>query len=416
MTSYFEILPNHRFPESIKVPSSKSFLNRVLILGALAPYPITIKNISYSTDVTNMIQALRRVGLQISEQEHQVIIENSFPACEGLFSAEVDEAGEVVLHSGDGGTTNRFLLAMLSRGSKRYRLETTGQFKDRPAGPLLKVVEDLGVRIQRGERPGHWVTVQGPPRSSLPKTLTIDSSQSGQFASAMILAYPEIEIVPTNLNSSSGYVQMTQNLVNDLKRGIVDFYAPVDFSSISYPLAYGATIAPIKIRDVLAIDQYQPDSIFIQILKKMGVKVEMKCHGLMITPSGEDLRSFDLDCSSCPDLVPTLAYMASNCLGQSYLRQLKVLKHKESDRILEVSKILAIFGVTHNYNPQTDILTIKGGHQWPQDPVVVIPPLDHRIIMMSALFMLKGFGGTVYNSHHTEKSYPQFWELFTFRE
>ena len=54
--SVFNISPG-KFKESIKVPYSKSYANRLLILGALSKEVVTIKNIAMSTDVKPCLNA-----------------------------------------------------------------------------------------------------------------------------------------------------------------------------------------------------------------------------------------------------------------------------------------------------------------------------------------------------------------------
>src|SRR3989339_1533417 len=106
-------------PTRIVVPTSKSYANRLLILAATDPREIHLKNLPPSSDVTAMIRCLQQVGVIIERYEgNSVIVKNCFPECE-VQNNQITE-----LLTGDGGTTNRFLLAFLARGKCRYRLLT----------------------------------------------------------------------------------------------------------------------------------------------------------------------------------------------------------------------------------------------------------------------------------------------------
>ena len=67
--SYFNVVKIDSFVKSIKIPTSKSFSNRAIILAALIDEPVTINNISSSSDVENMINALKEVGLSITRKD-----------------------------------------------------------------------------------------------------------------------------------------------------------------------------------------------------------------------------------------------------------------------------------------------------------------------------------------------------------
>ena len=104
------------FDKEIFLPASKSHANRALIIGALKGNGFEVQNLSKSTDVLTLLTCLENIGLFISKNEEHVIFHNSFPACENLTQTEV-----IDLKTGDGGTTNRFLLALLALGKKTYR-------------------------------------------------------------------------------------------------------------------------------------------------------------------------------------------------------------------------------------------------------------------------------------------------------
>ena len=75
--------------------------------------PVTVFNCSDSSDVTSMLSVFKKIGLEIKKNGSDVTVVNSFPDCEKKINSEVIE-----IQTGDGGTTNRFLLPLLSVGKK----------------------------------------------------------------------------------------------------------------------------------------------------------------------------------------------------------------------------------------------------------------------------------------------------------
>ena len=93
-------------PETIHIPSSKSYANRALILSALKPGKMTLHHLPKASDVTFLIDGLRQIGLQIDCLNETAVISNSFPHCER------SQGNEIFV--GEGGTTARFLASLLS--------------------------------------------------------------------------------------------------------------------------------------------------------------------------------------------------------------------------------------------------------------------------------------------------------------
>ena len=102
-----------RYKSSVDLPYSKSYANRLLILGSISPDLFEITNVALSSDVITLIEILKEIGLDIRVENNKISIHNSFPACEKL----TDQT--VLLETKDGGTTNRFLACLLLLG-KNY--------------------------------------------------------------------------------------------------------------------------------------------------------------------------------------------------------------------------------------------------------------------------------------------------------
>lgn len=393
------------FHLSVRVPSSKSYCNRLLILAAQSAKPIVLQNVSDSTDVGHLIEALKVIGVTVTGDLEQMTVYGPFPACEKR-SSEVVE-----LHTGDGGTTNRFLLPLLAKGKNRYRLFTAEKLRERPHEPLFSGLSLLGASLRfptAGER--FWIEVMGQGR--LAGRIDVDCSQSTQFASGLLLVSHDqpVQLNITGLSSSEDYLRMTKNLIEEIQSGVVCYTAPVDASSLSYPLALGAVAGSVQIENCHSVDYSQADSVLLQLFKEWGINFSFGPEGLMVQASV--IPPFKHHCASCPDLAPTLAFLASFSSGGCELSGLQVLRHKESDRLAEICRLLKIFGVDYQLNEQQGILRIEGRVARQASFVSYIPPKDHRIIMVGYLFMACLSGGELHHCAHVAKSFPGFFEQF----
>lgn len=396
------------FFKEIEVPYSKSWANRILILAAIKNSPVTIKAIPDSSDVLNLIASLKKIGLIIEDVDHCLVVKNSFPEC---------ERGEEVIYleTGDGGTTNRFILPLLARGSKKYRLVADGHMKDRPMEEIIVGLQSLGVHIVKGgAQDDFWIEVQGPLKKTAQK-LEIDCTRSTQFASGLSLALadcPEIKIIPKNVSSSEKYLEMTYALIEKFRKGELEYVVPVDFSGLSYPLALAATLGEVTITNCHAVDKLQADSIFLKILTEMGAEVSFEKKGLKVKQN-KNLSAIDINCSGFPDLVPTLAYVCSYAKGESTLDYIDVLRHKESDRVDEILKLLTIFSIPHRLEKSDrEKLIIEGCKDKQSTPwAEIMPAADHRMVMSAYLFCRKNNGGKIHNACHVKKSFSNFFEL-----
>ena len=388
------------FGKKMRIPTSKSFANRALVLAAISTKEIILNEVPESTDVLNMITCLREIGLDIKTQGTSVKVINSFPEC------EIENDKVIDLKTGDGGTTNRFLIPLLALGSNSYNLIASEMMVDRPMDELDETLTDMGVRVQRDEQ--HWFKLQGPYQINK-HVIEVDCARSTQFATGLALSLSKInvDIEPVNLRTSRPYWDMTVNLIEMFEENCV-FDVPVDFSSLSYPLALGILSEGVLVQNCKGVDRYQADSALIYILEQVGAHFEFLQEGLKLSKF-PDLPAINVDCRNCPDLVPTLCFLASYANGESFLENVNVLKHKECDRLEEMLKMMDAFGVKARYCENDDALIIQGRKPHSSN-VDYDPPVDHRMVMVCYLFQRYNGGGTLTNAHCVDKSFPSFFE------
>ncbi len=381
----------------IVLPASKSHANRFLILAARRGAGTRIRQLAESDDVQQLLKALRDIGLDI-RGELDVVFHNSFPACE----SSSDQA--LVLNVGEGGTTARFLAALVSKGRRSYVLRTTGRLALRPWAELLDVLKDAGAEVRWQ---GNDLTIKGPVDvTRLPKE--ISAARSTQFASALRLAFAldGYHVTPTMLSSSRPYWDMTEESVASIEHGSVA--VPYDWSSAAYPLVFAA-VTKQKITLAGLVPDGQADRAVYDLLASRGAAKFLAdgIHGQGV----EDRRPLQMSVLACPDLVPALAFLAAHLEGVSELSGVDVLRHKESDRLAAVIALLQQCGVAVEHDAKEDVLKITGGIQ--SGPWDLQVPADHRLVMTAALFLRAHNGGRLPHPDAVSKSFPDFFNLFS---
>lgn len=382
----------------VEIPTSKSYANRALILGALKYRGLSIKNLPLSQDVLDLINALETLNL-VESMSDTVRIKNIFP--ENEIAGEPSE-----LYLGEGGTTIRFLLPMLALGKRKYIIKVKPSFKKRPIQDLFNLLSRLGAKVNPLSGENELCELQGPINLS---DISVDCRNTSQVASAflMLKSKYDFELEIKNLITSMSYVELTQQLSEKLV-DIKEYYVPVDMSSASYFIALGVLKNDLLIKNVNSIDKFQADSKIFKVLDLMGASYSIDCKGLSLKVS-KTYKSFDFDVSDCLDLTPTLAFLASFCEGTSRIFGIENLVHKESNRVEGIISILKTFGVHSSLN-QSELL-IEGTNDLEHVNELTVAD-DHRMVMMASLFLkMTKIGGDIRPNEAVNKSFANFFEL-----
>lgn len=387
-------------PATIDLPGSKSHANRYLILAARQG-DREVVDLPVSDDVTALLQSLRAVGVDAVDVPGGVEFRNRFPECEPAGAAPL------WLPVGEGGTTARFLVAMLATGRRRYELGLAGRLPERPWTELVEALRQGGAEVSLVDE---TLTVQGPlDWARLPTA--ISAARSTQFASALQLAGARegFKLVPQSMTGSSAYWELTLaacDLVARQRRVAV----PKDWSSASYPLAFAAVTGQTTFLPGLILDPLQADAVFATWLHDRGA-LDFESGGVRVRGLTER-ASCRWDLSPCPDLAPAVAFVCAYLEGESRLEGLGALVHKESDRLAELARLLTACGV--GVICEQEALVLRGGRV--DVPEFLEPAADHRMVMTAALFLAKRGGGELTHALAVDKSFPDYFRTMGFRK
>ncbi len=419
------------FEMTFAPPGSKSLTNRALVLAALSYGPCRLTGALFADDTRVMIDGLQKLGFSVEADES---------ACEirviGQHGTIPNPSAD--LFCGNSGTTIRFLSALCALGSGDYVLDGVDRMRQRPIGPLVQMLRNLGVRIEHTRAQGYPpVQVQA---SGLPGgAVQYGSETSSQYLSAILQVAPyarhEVRVDLIGPQTSWPYVAMTMRLMDafghlcelerdpdtgDPKRIFVPagVYAcehyPVepDASNASYFLALAALHPQSKIT-VEGLGKYslQGDVGFADVLHQMGASLTFGKD--FITIIGPDsLVGIDVDLSDMPDVAQTLAVVALFAEGPTTIRGLHTLRVKETDRLAALQNELTKLGA--DVEIEDDVLTID-----PPDrlrPAAIDTYDDHRMAMSFALAGTKSAGVTINDPTCVNKTYPSYFaDLERFR-
>lgn len=399
-------------------PPSKSYTHRAITLAALSKES-TIHRPLLSADTRATIRASRMFGAKIEEKSEDLIIQG--------FNGKPN-VPEDVIDAANSGTTLRFMTSIASLSDGITVLTGDSSLRTRPNGPLLKVLNQLGAKAcsSRGNERAP-IIVKGGLKGG---EINIEGSISSQFISALLIACSLAENTTTlsiiGALKSKPYIDVTiemlglagiKILTDDLNetRFIIpgkqeydfkEYTIPGDFSSASYLLAAAALTDGAKLKVKNLFPSKQGDKVIIETLKQMGANIVWdKEAGIVTVKGGNRLKAITFDAGATPDLVPTVAVLASVAEGTSRIENAEHVRYKETDRLSALATELPKMGV--NLKEERDSLTITGGklhgaevHGWD----------DHRIVM--ALFLAGMVAGntTIDTIESVSISYPDFFK------
>ena len=399
-------------------PPSKSYTHRAITLAALSKESIIHRPL-LSADTRATIRASRMFGAKIEEKGEDLIIHG--------FNGKPN-VPEDVIDAANSGTTLRFMTAIASLTEGIAVLTGDSSLRTRPNGPLLKVLNQLGAKAcssRKNEKAP--IIVKGGLKGG---EINIEGSISSQFVSALLIACSLAENTTTisiiGKLKSKPYIDVTIEMLglagvkiltddsNDTRfiipgkqeYDLKEYTIPGDFSSASYLLAAAALMdgAELKVKNLFP--SKQGDKVIIETLKQMGANIGWdKEAGIVTVRGGNRLKAITFDAGATPDLVPTVAVLASVAEGTSRIENAEHVRYKETDRLSALATELPKMGV--NLKEERDSLTITGGklhgaevHGWD----------DHRIVM--ALFLAGMVAGntSIDTIESVSISYPDFFK------
>lgn len=391
----------------ITLPASKSESNRALMIAAYGGFEPDFENLSDSKDTCILKEVLH--GLSS--------VDSSAPTCQRWN----DMAGSpCVINIADCGTAARFLTTYLACHDGNWFLTGSERMKQRPMSPLIEALRALGADIQYVEKEGFLpLQIHGKPLEG--GKVSIDMTQSSQFASSLLLAAPMwpqgLEMEMLGDLSSLPYLEMTlvmmQHFSARVKRvGRTFVVEPIsyqsrpftiepDWSAASYwyEMAAFSEACEIRLHGLNAPSigsvtaSLQGDAVIAEWMQQLGVGTFVDGRDVVLKKIPIEKRPLSFGFSQHPDLYPTIVAICTGLNVEANFTGLDNLALKESDRVEAMQTELAKLGSC---------------------PIRFSAHNDHRIVM--ALAPLSILVGPVFIDHPevVKKSYPGFWKDASF--
>ena len=410
----------------VEPPGSKSISHRALNLALVGRRPATIENLLEADDIAAFRAVLVAMGWRLRS------VSGSGLRVEP--PAEAGPADTVRLDCRSAGTLLRLLVATCAVTPGEWILDGSPRLRERPVGPLLATLRQLGAEIDElGQSGCAPVRIRGGPLRG--GRVEVDARESSQYVSALLMAALNadgpIELVAPFLVSSP-YVDTTLDVMADFgasvevrrdgearaflveprRPRVMDgrYRVAGDDSAAAYPAAAAAICGgSVRLRGLAPVAT-QGDRAFLGVLGQMGAGLRATDEEFRVEADGA-LAAVDCDLSAMPDQVPTLAAVAAFASGTTWIRNVAHLRIKESDRLAAVATELRRAGVS--VEELADGLRIDGNPDLAASsgspPVVVDTYDDHRIAMSMALVGLRRGGLAIRHPEVVGKSYPGFW-------
>ena len=421
----------------VRLPASKSITNRALVLAALSdgPDPVSvIANPLRARDTMLAAAALRALGTGIDEEDTESRtawrVTPGPPAPGSAVSVDVGNAGTVM----------RFLPGLAALTSAVVAFDGDARARQRPVGPILAALRQLGAHIEDGGRAAVPFTVHG--RGAVRGgTVVLDASGSSQLVSGLLLSAPRfdegIEIrhegapVP-----SAPHIAMTVRMLRAAGADVSELRSGTAVSSGAPGpgqrpdawrvrpgrLALGAvTVEPdlsnagpflaaaLVTGGTVTIADWPRDSLqaagaILDVLARMGARYEVGADGLTITGTGR-IHGITADLRDVSELAPVLTAAAAVAESPSVFTGLAHTRTHETDRLAALAKEINALG--------GDITELPDGLQIRPRPLragAADGPFgsydDHRMVMAAAVLGLAVPGIRVADADTVAKTFP----------
>lgn len=398
-------------------PGDKSISHRALILSSIADGESRIRNISTGDDVKRTADAMRLMGVEITEG-NEIIVRGK--GIRGL-SEPLN-----VIDAGNSGTTARLLSGLLSAQNFFSVITGDDSLRRRPMArvvfPLVKMGAEIHGRNNASLLP---LAIQGKKLRGVNINIEVASAQ---VKSALLLAglYAEgtteiIEPAESRDHTERMLKYMGANIKKDRNRVAItqiqklepiELTVPGDISSSAFFLVAGTIVkgSEIILKNV-GINPLRTG--IVDVLKRMGADIEIIERKDEIEPVGtirvrySQLRGTTIKGDEIPrviDEIPVIAVAGAVAEGETVIRDAGELRKKESDRIHSLCTELKKMGV--QVEEFEDGMIIKGGKL---KGTRLESHKDHRIGMALAIAGLTADGETIIDgAEWIDISFPEF--------
>ena len=412
-----QILPKTSIAGELHVPSSKSYAQRAIAIGSLSQNKVSIYQVGNNDDVIVAQKIAGDLGAQFVQKDNALFFHKGI---------DIDNTKAIEINCGESGLSTRLFSAFSLLFGQTYKITGEGSITDRTMEMVIKGLQQFGKTVESVD--SHLpIVVSGETKN---REIEIDGSISSQFLTGLLIVSPflpfDTSILVHNLKSRP-YIEMTLDLLkafgvstietDDFKsfhikgnQGInqqIEYTVEGDWSSAAFMIVAGVIGGKVKLRG-LNRESKQGDRAVLEAVQRAGAKVKWE-NNVLIVEKGI-VQPFEFDATECPDLFPALVVLAAYASGQTIIKGVGRLKHKESNRAIALQKECSKVGLSIQL--QEDIMIIHGkGKPQIENNVSFSSHQDHRMAMGMSLFSIGAkYPIIIDNFRSIDKSYPNFYK------
>lgn len=381
------------------LPSSKSELIRILAICACNRGQFKIITSEFSDDVSQMINALRLLGVVITIKRDQMLVKSS---------GEFANSDRHIRIEGSA-TTLRIIICLCHFYElTKTRIDADLLLRRRiSADGWSKQVLSSGAWPKKIS-PG--LKVRGQRKITLPKLDTSQYITGYLIAGSKEGAKSNTQVLYSKKNVSLPYVALTQACLREFgklyrtRRRTYQIEVAPDASSFAYLevaaryLGYGSLRKDL-FRFSSRTIQRQSDWRIVDILDEL-----------------EKTQAISVDAKEFPDLIPTLFVVACLWGRRLEVKNAALLINKESNRLAAIRRIARVLGAPNSFSDALLVVEgqiMRGPALKTAIPLMIEDSNDHRITMCLALLGLRWENVTPKNPSCVAKSFPKFWEALS---
>lgn len=395
---------------SLKAPPSKSYMQRAVAIALLADGETQIENADFCKDSMAILKIASQLGAKVKISGERVCI-----------SGNRNFDGKT-LSAGESGLGIRTFTPIASLFAQKIHLTGEGSLLQRPVDMMESPLRDLGVIIEsnNGLLP---ISVQGPLKGG---HTIVEGSVSSQVLTGLLIALPQAEkdsVLKVNNLQSIPYINMTMQILKDFGAVIEhdnyttfrvqgqqkyiarNYQIEGDWSGAAFHLVAAAIAGNVELKGI-NMASLQADKAILEALEKSGAQIKYAEESIHISKA--PLKAFHFNATHCPDLFPPLVVLAASCEGETHIKGVNRLFHKESNRALVLQNEMGKIGI--QILIEGDLMKIRGGKI---KGGKMHSNNDHRIAMAAAVAALLAEEPVeIENAEAIDKSYPAFFRDF----
>ena len=442
--------------DPLEMPASKSFAQRAIMAAALAQGTSHLTGYSPCGDNESALAAARKLGARVNVNGSELEITGigAFENCLSISEIQVGESGFLT----------RMLipvLAVVADGPVYVTGEKT--LLNRPLAEAHDIMASFGVRLLPETVPPESrkndcyipLTVRGP---LVPGRADVSGKGGSQLISGLLASLPlagnrstvyvhdprsipymfiTVDVlrkfgieIGSEMEGDDDFLQtqdwtlctgVTFKMRGNQHYRAADFRIEGDWSGAANFLVAGAIFGDVEVEG-LDTQSLQADISIMDILMDAGASMSQLEGDTPTTGpihvARAPLCAFETDLNNCPDLFPIVAVLAAFCPGESRIRGVERLRHKETDRAAAIVDMLTQMGVPVQVDE--DEMTIEG-MALPQRLLTgnllkggrYTSHADHRMVMALKVAALGADGPVdIDDTACVAKSFPGFNDLF----